>query len=788
MAKKSTKYIPLYKVKKFDNGGYMSPEDIQNQQQAGMQTNQAIDSIGNKVPVYGQIYGAAKMGEGIGKSLVPKRADGTYANNDKAALDIMTPAHEAGINDFQKGNVGAGLLDFAGIGALGKAYYDSQGKSSQLFGVDNTKKLNPNATQNTGANQGIQSNYMAMGGQIKKYLSGGPTRDLNEQRLTGDRKEEKDLEYSGSPYNNSQNISGMRDITKDDANPNAQLEKKEVFQNPDGTTQQVNAPTHANGGINLNLENGTRIYSDRLKSSNGKTFAKEAEVYKTDKFEKILSNDKADSLKKKTAQLMLEKNKRALDTLFQEQESQKDENFGQDLFAFGGVMKYKDGGIHIAPENKGKFTAAAKKAGQSVQEYASKILAHKENYSSTLVKRANFAHNASKWKHGDGGTIDYPAYQGKLSYANGGQLDANRLPSYFQDGGLYMTDGEMTDTRSDRNYKFAGGGVKQAFLDRAMDGRIKVAYFADGGVKKYWDGGNSVAERFAQPMMLNNDPTAAEHYYNQPGFNFQATPGGNNQTMNGPITSDTMKPGNAGTYSDNTFDFQNNPGGANPPQLTNGPINPNYNPNTEATPFGQTPNQSWWNRNQGTIGNIGKEMGIGAISNAGNLAYLADQGKRYDKQQFYGYNPQKLDPTNALRDVDTSTSALRRTIPGTSGGSGSLAVSGLLANKLQGDTSKADIRAKYDEANTGIGNEAQRYNIGNKYRTDDINAANKGQALTNYYSALGQVGRNTGQQLRDNQVYQDSKTIDTTKMNTLNDLYSNYQYDQKSGHWIPKTR
>ena len=54
--------------------------------------------------------------------------------------------------------------------------------------------------------------------------------------------------------------------------------------------------------------------------------------------------------------------------------------------------------IHIKKANKGKFTESAKRAGMGVQEYASHILANKDKYSSTLVKRANFARNSSKWK------------------------------------------------------------------------------------------------------------------------------------------------------------------------------------------------------------------------------------------------------------------------------------------------------------------------------------------------------------------------------------------------------
>lgn len=65
-----------------------------------------------------------------------------------------------------------------------------------------------------------------------------------------------------------------------------------------------------------------------------------------------------------------------------------------------GYNKGKDSGIHIKKKNRGKFTAAAKRAGMSVQAYARKILnAPKGKYSSTLRKRANFARNASKFSH-----------------------------------------------------------------------------------------------------------------------------------------------------------------------------------------------------------------------------------------------------------------------------------------------------------------------------------------------------------------------------------------------------
>ena len=78
---------------------------------------------------------------------------------------------------------------------------------------------------------------------------------------------------------------------------------------------------------------------------------------------------------------------------------------------YTGVMspfgnQFKDGGIYIKPSKRGTFTAAANKRGMGVQEFASKVLANKEDYSPAMVKKANFARNASKWKHADGGPLD----------------------------------------------------------------------------------------------------------------------------------------------------------------------------------------------------------------------------------------------------------------------------------------------------------------------------------------------------------------------------------------------
>lgn len=58
------------------------------------------------------------------------------------------------------------------------------------------------------------------------------------------------------------------------------------------------------------------------------------------------------------------------------------------------------GGIHIKKSHRGLFTKEAKEHGMGVQEFASHVLANKDKYSPEIVKRANFARNASKFALG----------------------------------------------------------------------------------------------------------------------------------------------------------------------------------------------------------------------------------------------------------------------------------------------------------------------------------------------------------------------------------------------------
>ena len=55
--------------------------------------------------------------------------------------------------------------------------------------------------------------------------------------------------------------------------------------------------------------------------------------------------------------------------------------------------------IHIKKSKRGTFIKAAKQHGMSVQSFANRVLRNPSKYSAAMRKKANFAHNATGWKH-----------------------------------------------------------------------------------------------------------------------------------------------------------------------------------------------------------------------------------------------------------------------------------------------------------------------------------------------------------------------------------------------------
>lgn len=152
----------------------------------------------------------------------------------------------------------------------------------------------------------------------------------------------------------------------------------------------------------------------------------------------------------------------------------------QGWYALGGPLQFAyGGGIHINPENKGKFTATKKRTGKTTEE-----LTHSKN--PLTRKRAIFAQNAKKWHHafggdllthganfdsgityiGNGGTHEENPYEGVLF-----GVDAEGTPNLVEEGEViyndYVFSNRLTVPKAVRNKYKLRGTKNMTFADAA---------------------------------------------------------------------------------------------------------------------------------------------------------------------------------------------------------------------------------------------------------------------------------------------------------------------------------
>lgn len=181
----------------------------------------------------------------------------------------------------------------------------------------------------------------------------------------------------------------------------------------------------------------------------------------------------------------------------------------------GGVMlpevtvtpQYKEGGsIHIAPSKKGTFTAEATKHGKSVQAFASQVLAHKENYSPVMIKKANFARNAAHW-HKYGGDEDITE---DVIY-NGGTLPEITIsPTYEDKAALQAVRSNIPD-KNTRNFLLqlldtynTDTPVEKIYPDPRVGGLVKERKVANKA--SYRRDPNQMAARTSELYRLSGRP------------------------------------------------------------------------------------------------------------------------------------------------------------------------------------------------------------------------------------------------------------------------------------------
>lgn len=175
---------------------------------------------------------------------------------------------------------------------------------------------------------------------------------------------------------------------------------------------------------------------------------------------------------------------------------------------------YAKGGIHINPKNKGKFTASAKAAGHTVQEHARAVL-NNPNATPLQKKRANFARNAAKWKHEDGGYVHNQMIQPMV--AEGGPIYGDPASEYvYAIGGMYGNPyyrGGQIDYTNDMYSSYAGGGPMPSNLPQAFDGP---AAQNKNGMYLYPDGGMMPPEQQMMQDQQSQEQVPQEQMQQQP--------------------------------------------------------------------------------------------------------------------------------------------------------------------------------------------------------------------------------------------------------------------------------
>lgn len=127
-----------------------------------------------------------------------------------------------------------------------------------------------------------------------------------------------------------------------------EAEGDEVMETPNGEVQELNGPSHAEGGIDMVVPSGTEIFSKRIKGLDGKSMAdrKIAREKQEQKLEKLLKVNPSDKALKDTYGRTKQNNeKQEKADMMKMQFAKMMSNMAQQ-FAFGGtVEEFSEGGI-----------------------------------------------------------------------------------------------------------------------------------------------------------------------------------------------------------------------------------------------------------------------------------------------------------------------------------------------------------------------------------------------------------------------------------------------------------
>ena len=402
------------------------------------------DSSGNLVNESG-----ARTGAIIGSWLDPVQAISTRASYDGGWTDITGKGYTAQLEKEAKDRI-----------ASEKAHND------QIAAQEKQKQDQINQQIQSGIQSGIQSYYE------------NPDNNKNQSQT---------FAMGGVPQMPNAEVEGNEMITSNTRPQTFGGGGVELASNnPYGTpTYKTNGASHADGGMPISMAPGSVINGKTINPMTGNKFTKDIDAIAKMESKFTKKAESGDKYSRTMAKLMLptlamkkeklnelqkyvianNEERKALkngmipsrDNEMSEPQGMPEQAEGEMVMArYGAQMpiydeeavEYKDGGIYIKPENRGKFTAYKERTGKTTAEALQSPNAH-------VRQMANFARNAAKWKHEMGGMQGLPKYEvgmtpdsligdpNKGYYVNGAW---NAYPTYARSTpeGTFNAAGEQT--------------------------------------------------------------------------------------------------------------------------------------------------------------------------------------------------------------------------------------------------------------------------------------------------------------------------------------------------------
>ena len=431
-----------------------------------------------------------------------------------------------------------------------------------------------------------------------------------------------------------------------------------------------------------------------------------------------------------------------------------------------------------------------------VQEFARHVLANKEDYSSTQVKRANFARNAAKWHHADGGVQNYeeggitpPTKYQPLSKSD--SLTITRLmnnPKYdlnkynFEVERLYDRKGNEIDANIYRvdlktgkkqleNESWKTNPIHHKTLNEVIS-RQNI---------------NNNEELNATPQFYDTFQKALARQISQKrygGINYnnesiiQYTIGGvggedpNNPNPGAVMTDEYGNQMLSNSYYNNPENIAMSYARANQPEvmqqknwaLGTSPIMNDLREPTDLS-IKDIPTSIDSESGQGqpkdysSLINAGSQIGMGLLQNAGNI-YDIYRGSKPETEKYERYTPTTMTANEILRRNQMGYAAAKQGLGASSQGSGSAYrqnLKDLAINKMMVDAKAIE---DINNINAGIRNQAGMYNTQLAQQEVIANAMNRARARDLTGSGISGIGRNVSSQVKDyNMGNMDAKTL-----------------------------